>query len=88
MPSGYATKLEQGRTQRASVPIDCSEPVPPTQDKFDAGGCGCRTTSSTSSTGGVGVLAALGALAMAAARRRRRATGRDGGRDGADSRES
>ena len=76
----YATKLEQGRAQRASTPIDCSDPVAPTQDKFDAGGCGCRTTSSSSSSssssgggggGGVGVLAALGAIAMAAARRRR-----------------
>jgi hypothetical protein len=56
----YATKLEQGRAQRASVPIDCSDPVVPTQDKF-----------SSTPAGGAGVVLALGAIAMAAARRRR-----------------
>lgn len=39
----YATKLDQGRAQRAAMPIDCSDPTPPVEDRFDAGGCGCRT---------------------------------------------
>ena len=41
-----------------------------TEDKFDAGGCGCRTTPSPAS--GAGVAAALGALAIVRRRRRRR----------------
>ena len=68
----YATKLDQGRAQRASTPLVCEDPVAATEDKFDAGGCGCKTTPS--SAGGAGLAAALGALAMAVIRRRRRAT--------------
>lgn len=67
----YATKLDQGRSQRASVPIDCSDPVTPTEDRFDAGGCGCHTTGSPSRTGGLA--AALAAVALVLARRRRSA---------------
>jgi MYXO-CTERM domain-containing protein len=66
----YATKLDQGRAQRASTPLVCTDPVAATADKFDAGGCGCKTTPS--SAGGAGIAAALGALAMAVIRRRRR----------------
>ena len=66
----YATKLDQGRAQRAATPLVCEDPVAPTDDKFDAGGCGCRTTPSPA--GGAGLAAAIGAIAMAMARRRRR----------------
>jgi MYXO-CTERM domain-containing protein len=67
----YAVPLGQGTTQRASAPIDCSDPVPPETEHLDAGGCGCRTTPSRVPSG---ALAATGlALALAVARRRRRA---------------
>ena len=66
----YATKLEQGRLQRAAVPIDCTEAAVPAKDRFDAGGCGCRTAPRAADPRalGVGVLA----LGLAFARRRRR----------------
>lgn len=67
----YATKLEQGRAQRAPVPIDCSDPVAPTADRFDAGGCGCKTTPAPAGAGALG--AAFAAIAAVIARRRRRA---------------
>ena len=70
----YATKLDQGRVTRASKPIDCSDPVVPTQDKFDAGGCGCETTHAPNSGAGVAIgLIALGALVERRRRSRRQA---------------
>lgn len=67
----YATKLDQGRATRASKPIDCSDPVAVEADKFEAGGCGCKTTPSR--TSGFGAIAGLLGLGLALARRRRKA---------------
>jgi MYXO-CTERM domain-containing protein len=67
----YATKLEQGRAQRASSPLDCSEPTVATEDKFEAGGCSCRTAPSPA--GGAGLASAAAALALVVIRRKRRA---------------
>jgi len=68
----YATKLDQGRAQRASTPLVCDDPVPATEDKFDAGGCGCTTAGSSSARTAAALFAAASALALAVARRRRR----------------
>ena len=70
----YATKLEQGRLQKASKPLDCSVPAAPASEKFDAAGCTCTTTASaTTSTGATaGLFAGALAIASAFARRRRR----------------
>ena len=69
----YATKLDQGRAQRASTPIDCTEPVAKVEDKFEAGGCGCTTTPARG--GAMGFAAVAGLVGLAIARRRgRRAT--------------
>jgi MYXO-CTERM domain-containing protein len=67
----YATKLDQGRAQRAAAPIDCSEPVAPTDERFDAGGCGCKTTPAPAGSAALG--AAFAAILGIAARRRKRA---------------
>lgn len=67
----YATKLEQGRLQKASKPLDCSVPAPPTEEKFEAAGCGCKTAGNAGALQG-GVLAGIAALAAALVRRRRR----------------
>jgi MYXO-CTERM domain-containing protein len=68
----YATKLDQGRVTRASKPIDCTVPVTAAAEQFDAGGCGCKTT--TSRANAAGVVAGLAALGVALARRRRRSS--------------
>jgi MYXO-CTERM domain-containing protein len=65
----YATKLDQGRAQRASTPISCEDAVLPTEEKFDAGGCGCTTTTAPLDRRAIaGTLLALG---LFLARRRR-----------------
>jgi len=73
----YATKLEQGRTQRASVPLSCSDPAPADDEKFEAGGgCACRVMDGRGGGGRASSVAAaglaMGALGVARARRRRR----------------
>ncbi|MBX3191549.1 MAG: VCBS repeat-containing protein [Labilithrix sp.] len=65
----YATKLDQGRAQRAPTPISCDDPEPAVPESYEAGGCGCKTTPSR---GGVaGAIAAALALGLCLARRRR-----------------
>jgi len=66
----YATKLDQGRAQRAATPIDCTIKEAATPDKFDAGGCGCTTTPAPVDRRAVAG-AAL-AMGLFLARRRRR----------------
>lgn len=67
----YATKLDQGRAQRAATPLDCSDPIAPTEDKFEAGGCGCTTTPAA--PGNAALAAAMASIAAVIARRRKRA---------------
>jgi hypothetical protein len=43
----YATKLDQGSTQRAAKVLECTVPDAPTDDRYKlGGGCACRTTAS------------------------------------------
>ena len=46
----YLTKLDEGGGH-AATPIDCSDPVAPPSDKFEAGGCACRSSGGAGSTG-------------------------------------
>ena len=64
----YATKLDPGRVQKASKPLDCSVPAPPVEEKYEAAGCTCDTTKSARTSGAwAGGLAALGAIVTALA---------------------
>jgi hypothetical protein len=68
-----ATKLDQGTTQLAPKPIDCTPPTAPPQDHSDAGGCGCRTVApSRAPRAGLGLALGLGLGLMAMRRRVRR----------------
>ncbi len=67
----YGTKLDQGTTSKASKPLTCEAPEVPAQDKFDAGGCGCKTTPVTASSSALAMLG-LGGAVVALSRRRRR----------------
>lgn len=66
----YATKLDQGRATRAAKLIDCSDPVAPIQNRFEAGGCSCKTSSTPSSNAALG--ATLATIAVVLTRRRKR----------------
>ena len=66
----YATKLDQGRSQRAAKPIDCSVPLAPTADRFDAGGSGCGCTTTAAPLDVRALAGGLAALALFVARRR------------------
>jgi hypothetical protein len=68
----YSVKLSQGVLKRASSVIDCSTPVPPVPETYDAGGCGACRTSSAQGGGEGALLVALGGLGLALARRRSR----------------
>ena len=72
----HATKLDQGRRQRASTPIDCTnactDAVLPAPQQLDAGGCGCTTAPAPPGRGAIagGLLGLSLFLARRLARRR------------------
>src|SRR5262249_3600056 len=68
----YATRLDQGSTQRPAAPLDCSLPVTAAADKFEAGGCVCNPMPTTNGRAAAASAAGLGILAATIVRRRRR----------------
>jgi Subtilase family/FG-GAP-like repeat len=76
----YATKLDQGTTERASKPLECPVDAAPIEEDFDVGGgCACRTSTAPLSgpsgpSGPLGLFTSLGlAGAVGVLVRRRRA---------------
>jgi MYXO-CTERM domain-containing protein len=65
----FGAKLDQGTKQRAAAVLSCADPEAEAEDRFDAGGCGCRTAPRGPS-GAAGLLA-MAAMTLLAARRRR-----------------
>jgi MYXO-CTERM domain-containing protein len=68
----YATKLDQGRTQRAAKPIDCTVAAPPEPERFDAAGSGCGCSTTPSPLDARALAGAAAALGVFLARRRKK----------------
>ena len=67
----YATKLDQGTVQHPTSPLNCDDPVPPAQDRFDAAGCSCRAAGEPANARLSAAAVAL-ALGVLVSRRKRR----------------
>ncbi|MBX3200033.1 MAG: VCBS repeat-containing protein [Labilithrix sp.] len=72
----YATKLDQGTTERAATPLECPVDDEPADERFEVGGgCACRTAGRSGLGGpdGDALLASVGlaGAAVVLARRRR-----------------